>query len=246
MSRSILFLSILCLTFGFAGCSSDDDSNPVAPIPDPVADFTMSGSTVTPATITFNNLSENASFFEWDFGNGRTSSQQNPVMTYDSYGFYIVELKATDLGSFKSNTISKTLSISPGRVFIEQISVRQIPYNDPNGYTWDLFTGLDPDIYWSIEDVLHNTLRESSTYRSNVSNQMLPISFNLSPAFELPVTTKRYYILLWDYDDGISDEFIQGGYFDLRSEFENEEYPGEIFWLNSSIPFEMTVTLRWQ
>lgn len=47
---------------------------------------------VAPATVYFNNTSSNASTFLWHFGDGNTSTQLNPVHTYQNYGTYNVKL----------------------------------------------------------------------------------------------------------------------------------------------------------
>ena len=59
---------------------------------DPLANFSSSAS---PGNIVaFNNLSINASNYEWDFGDGNSSSITNPVHTYSSSGNYTVTLIA--------------------------------------------------------------------------------------------------------------------------------------------------------
>ena len=59
---------------------------------DPLANFSSS---VSPGNIVaFNNLSINASNYEWDFGDGNSSSITNPVHTYSSSGNYTVTLIA--------------------------------------------------------------------------------------------------------------------------------------------------------
>jgi PKD repeat protein len=47
-------------------------------------------------TLSLLNLSRNANSFEWDFGNGITSSSKNPTISYDSLGVYTIKLIATD------------------------------------------------------------------------------------------------------------------------------------------------------
>jgi gliding motility-associated-like protein len=50
----------------------------------------------------------------WDFGDGTTSTQQNPVHTYNSYGAYQVKLIATaDDGCQTKDIITKNFSIKP-------------------------------------------------------------------------------------------------------------------------------------
>lgn len=46
--------------------------------------------------IPFTDLSESAVSWNWDFGNGRTSSVQNPQYTYPFYGIHTVSLTVTD------------------------------------------------------------------------------------------------------------------------------------------------------
>ena len=64
----------------------------------PVADFEgnpTSGS--APLTVDFTDLSTyNPTSWQWEFGDGETSSQQNPTHTYDDEGTYTVKLTVTN------------------------------------------------------------------------------------------------------------------------------------------------------
>lgn len=63
----------------------------------PVAEFSTATSThCIDEPLSFQNLSENASSYQWDFGNGLTSSVGNPSANYASAGSYNVTLVATD------------------------------------------------------------------------------------------------------------------------------------------------------
>ncbi len=68
---------------------SSTKSQQVVIIPQPVANFTAS---VSGLTVTFNNTSQNATSYSWDFGDGGTSNEQNPVYTYFTAGIYLVTL----------------------------------------------------------------------------------------------------------------------------------------------------------
>jgi PKD repeat protein len=46
-------------------------------------------------TVTFNNSSINAESYNWDFGDSNTSTESDPVHTYDTAGTYQVVLEAT-------------------------------------------------------------------------------------------------------------------------------------------------------
>ncbi|NNF02076.1 MAG: PKD domain-containing protein, partial [Bacteroidia bacterium] len=58
-----------------------------------------------PFTVTFNNTSNNASTFIWDFGDGTTSSAASPMHTYNNYGSYTVSLIA-DGGACGVDTVT--------------------------------------------------------------------------------------------------------------------------------------------
>jgi PKD repeat protein len=73
----------------------------------PVADFSVSlPSGGVPFTTHFTDLSQSPSAWSWDFGDGGTSTEQNPTHTYNNIGVYTVTLTATN--EFGSDTLVKT------------------------------------------------------------------------------------------------------------------------------------------
>lgn len=79
----------------------------IADAPKPVADFSY---TVNGGFVQFTNLTKNATSYNWTFGNGGTSSQENPSVTYSANGNYTVTLTAKNANG--ENTVSKTVSIT--------------------------------------------------------------------------------------------------------------------------------------
>ena len=77
---------------------------------DPSADFSYTGTLEVGQSITFNNMSKNASEFSWDFGNGAVSTADSPVYTYPKPGHYTVSLRSE--GNGQTATASKDLVIS--------------------------------------------------------------------------------------------------------------------------------------
>lgn len=59
----------------------------------PIADFTFE---INGNTVSFTNLSVDASSYNWIFGDGTSSVETNPSHSYPSEGKYIVELQASD------------------------------------------------------------------------------------------------------------------------------------------------------
>ncbi|WP_305856915.1 PKD domain-containing protein [Flavihumibacter rivuli] len=60
-----------------------------------------------PHTVNFQDLTSNGASWAWEFGDGNTSTQQNPVHTYTSPGSYTVKLTVTTTDGC-TNTITKT------------------------------------------------------------------------------------------------------------------------------------------
>jgi len=67
-----------------------------------------------PATVSFTNLSNNGITYHWDFGNGQTSTDVNPTVTYTAPGNYTVTLVVSG-GACGTDTLVKTdlISIDP-------------------------------------------------------------------------------------------------------------------------------------
>lgn len=77
----------------------------------PIADFTISSGLVfNDVPIRFQNLSQDAITYEWEFGDGQSSTEVHPNNTYDEYGSYIVTLIATDWKGC-TDTIQKPIYI---------------------------------------------------------------------------------------------------------------------------------------
>ena len=116
------------ITVTEANCVSSD-STVVNEILNPVTSFT---DTVTANTVTFTNTSLYADTYDWDFGDGNTSSQENPVHTYSptsSNWTYTVILTATN--DCSSTDYEMEVSSRPNSVmdleFTNKISVYPNP-----------------------------------------------------------------------------------------------------------------------
>jgi hypothetical protein len=83
-------LALLILAISFPGCEEDDEV-----LPQVIADFTYTLNEDS-GTIRFINTSEGASSYKWDFGNGQTSSEINPIRTFAN-GTYTVILEASNV-----------------------------------------------------------------------------------------------------------------------------------------------------
>jgi PKD repeat protein len=116
------------------------------------AEFTSNVTTGTvPLSIEFTDSSTNnpVAWF-WDFGDGGTSTEQNPIHTYISEGIFTVSLNATNSGG--SNMTTKTELITATSVSTAPVAnftalpVRAVSFNDtslntPTTWLWDFGDG---------------------------------------------------------------------------------------------------------
>jgi len=97
----------------------------------PTADFIY---TIDVLEVTFENLSTGADSYLWDFGDGNTSTEENPVHVYTDGGTFTVSLKATNEGG--DNTYEEDITLTKPAAVIDGT------FSD-----WDEYTAIysDPD-----------------------------------------------------------------------------------------------------
>lgn len=96
----------LALFIAFPSCKEDD---PI--VEDPIASFQYEISTTNYLEVTFTNFSQNADSYAWDFGDGGSSVEADPVYTYAEAGTFTVELTAKNSADV-SKTYSQTITIT--------------------------------------------------------------------------------------------------------------------------------------
>jgi len=108
---SLFALLIVSLSVLF---SCEDNTLPeTGSIPDltlPEANFSASASSGDWKTIEFSNQSISSTTFAWDFGDGNSSTDNEPFNTYAAEGTYIVTLVASDNNGV-SSTFSNTVEV---------------------------------------------------------------------------------------------------------------------------------------
>ena len=113
-------------------------------------------------TISFNNASSFANQFTWDFGNGETSSLENPVYTYPEPGCYFVQLTASNDCYPTSSTWKRTipLCIAPDWDILDSTEFSsgmrlkrcsdslQFIFRNPHLHTSNLLRSADHGMTW--------------------------------------------------------------------------------------------------
>jgi gliding motility-associated-like protein len=74
--------------------------------PAPQADFVTDQQAIcdVPAVVKLTDRSQGANSWSWNFGNGQSSSQQNPSVTYNSLGYFMITLSAGNTAGCSSMT----------------------------------------------------------------------------------------------------------------------------------------------
>ena len=98
----LLFSQILIISvFFLSNCSKEEELS---------VSFTMDKTNAEVGeTITFTNTSQYATSYEWDFGDGNSSTEENPTHSYSSTGVFSITLTANGEGG--SGTAAKSVTI---------------------------------------------------------------------------------------------------------------------------------------
>lgn len=141
MKQKFLFMAFVAALI--IGCKKEE------PEINPQAKFSY---TTDELKISFTNHSTNATSYEWDFGNGKTSQLVNPTITYEKEGTYHVSLKAWNNGKSHSTEQSVTVSYKkPKAQFTYKIEqplkvVLTNTSSDATSYEWNFGDGTSSTI----------------------------------------------------------------------------------------------------
>ncbi len=125
------FLKLFLLTgvmipLVFTACEEKED-----PVEDPIASFQYAISETNDLEVTFTNYSQNATTYTWNFGDGETSTEENPIHEYAEYGNYTVTLTATNSADVPS-TFEETFVLKDPNVALKLLT-------GETSKTWKLF-----------------------------------------------------------------------------------------------------------
>ena len=155
----------------------------------PVAGFTgtpTSGS--VPLTVQFTDTSTNSpTSWSWDFGDGNTSTAQNPANTYSTAGNYTVSLTATNTAGSNTATQTGYITVSdiPLASFYGSETSGTAPFtveftdtstNSPTSWSWDFgdgntSTAQNPANTYSTAGNYTVSLTATNTAGSNTATQ---------------------------------------------------------------------------
>lgn len=142
MKSVTLFFRLTCMMVGLlvlTTCEKED------PIEAPTADIFRS---IVGKQVAFTALTLHAEQWQWDFGDGQTSTERNPVHIYEEGGVYTITLVASNTEGTAEASTQVSLDLSPFEMLTGGSAA-------PNGKTWRISAGhsdmdvislADPDL----------------------------------------------------------------------------------------------------
>jgi PKD repeat protein len=208
---------------------NNSSSQTITVLPLPVANFTSS---VSGLTVNFNNTSTNATSFEWNFGDGGGSNEENPSYTYTEAGTYVVTLiVSNDCGTA---TRILTINTAPTADFEAEATEGCAPFvasfqnrSSANAVTlqWQFPGGVpststqqNPTVTYTLPGTYSVTLTATNTQGNSVKVRTSYITVSNAPtanftnsinglAATFNNTSSNADTYLWNFGDGeTSDE----------------------------------------
>jgi PKD repeat protein len=171
------------------------DSVTVTVYPNPVAGFTSSSNMLT---VSFTNSSTGAVSYNWQFGDGNSSSQQNPSYTYTTAGTYNVTLVATSAAGC-TDTITQSVTVTnvgikEGDNFFSNISFYPIP-SETGIITIDFGKSVAQPAEVKVYNMVGKQVYYGSIENTNTKKTEIDLSF-------LPAGT--YFISVYNSTSSVS------------------------------------------
>jgi PKD repeat protein len=175
------------------GSDTTTEANYIRTAVAPVSSFIVNvTSGAVPLTVEFADQSTNTpTSWLWNFGDGQTSTEQNPVHTYASAGTYTVSMNATNIGG--SDTTTQTEYIHAAVAPIANFTVNAVSGSTPFAATFtDLSTNEPTSWLWNFGD--GQTSTEQNPVHTYVTAGTYTVSLNTTNAGGSNTATQANYI----------------------------------------------------
>jgi PKD repeat protein len=117
-------------------------------VQDVKAGFIVNSTTCPPFITTFKDTSLNAASWYWDFGDGQTSTAQEPAHQYSSGGKYTISLTITSSGGC-TNTTSQDVNFTP---FSASFTPTTVPFSFPAKVSFNANSTNATAWHWDFGD----------------------------------------------------------------------------------------------
>ncbi|MFD1551020.1 T9SS type A sorting domain-containing protein [Putridiphycobacter roseus] len=139
-------------------------TSPIFDYTAPVAAFNF---TINASDVTFNNLSEHAYEYAWDFGDNNSSNLENPTHTYNQTGTFQVKLTAKYCG--RQATYEQSVNIT--QLGIENTTIKVAVFPNPFQDQFQLLAPINASI-----EIVNITGKVMQQFRQTKSVQNIDLS----------------------------------------------------------------------
>jgi len=170
------------------GCMSDTSAiTTLTQNASPVASFVY---VVNDLEVTFTNESEDASSYNWNFGDGNTSIETNPIHNYASAAYYTVELTASNT-LCGSSTITRQIGLEGNQPPEIENQTFTLEENSPTGTFVGTIVASDSDGDALVYKLISGNTDEAFVLDSLTAelkvNYAVPVDYEINPTFNLNV-----------------------------------------------------------
>lgn len=130
------------------------------------------------------------------------------------------------------------------RVFIDQVTLLAMPFVDQGGIAWDFTSGPDPYFYL-VASPTTVAVTTRTTAAADITPGSLPITWVLSPAFEIADFQQGYFLQLNEFDPLDPDDIV-GTTSAIRAQDLLFYKPGTFDLMDPSGTIRFRLTLRYQ
>jgi len=182
-------LVVAIIGLALSGCNGGMELTSNSAVP--VAAFTVSPTApVSSAAVIFTDTSTGSpTAWLWSFGDGDTSTAQNPIHTYSASGSFIVTLRASN--SAGSSSISRTVAVSKANTAAftylpaAPVSAGSVAFTDtstgsPTSWSWSFGDGSisslqNPNHIYATAGTFTVTLTASNSSGANTASQTITV-----------------------------------------------------------------------
>lgn len=184
---AVLFLALF-------SCSDDD-----VELPRSEPDFNIKPAVAEVGVpVTFDNLTLNASRYEWDFGDNQTSEETSPTHTFDEPGTFVVTLKAYTNDN-QMDSVFKDVTV--GQRYLTGLEFHSLNFSNPEGEPWDNTESADtakyPDVIYFLGANANSQEPVIISLGGNLTPNDLPFGFEMDPIL---LTNEDWSIVFYDFD----------------------------------------------
>lgn len=170
------WLILMVITLGIVSSCKKDKELEV------ISGFTFTIDQTDFKKVSFTNASQNFSELSWDFGDGSTSTEENPVHTYASIGEYTVTLTATHKNGKDTDVSSQKVTLTDPNAqltaLVGDVSKKWKLLRQTNNNTWPLEVGpiAKDQVWWALgrgnEDIINRPCTMNDEWTFGRDNSM--------------------------------------------------------------------------